>query len=72
MVTDINLLDELAADRVRAFLAEAEVRRLTRATTPALREQIARALVALATRLAPGSMESAAPGGRTVATSLVR
>jgi hypothetical protein len=72
MVTDINLLDEVAADRVRAFLAEAEVRRLTRATTPALRERIARALVALATRLAPGSVESAAPGGRTVATSLVR
>ena len=72
MVTDINLLDEVATDRVRAFLAEAEVRRLTRATTPALREQIARALVALATWLAPASVESAAPGGRTVATSLVR
>jgi hypothetical protein len=71
MVIMTTLLDELAEDRLRAFLAEAEVRRLTRATTPPLREQIARVLVALATWLAPESAEPAAHGG-SVATSPAR
>jgi hypothetical protein len=72
MVITTNLMDELAEDRLRAFLAEAEVRRLTRATTPPLREQIARVLVALAVRLAPESAEPATAHGGLVATSPVR
>jgi hypothetical protein len=59
---------DVARAAYRARLRAAALERLARAGRPALREQAARSLVALAARLAPTLRITVASGARQIAT----